>query len=224
MRIFIDSNFNIVKDDQIEDIIQNGLDVLKISCDGATPGTYAKYRVGGDFFRVMANVDRLIKKKAELNSGKPRVIWKYLVFRHNQSEVEQARKMAAERSMEFEVSGMRVDCGKEILEKVESSVKRDKEWIPDIPEYNNYKDLGLGKDFCEKPWKTMTINWNGDVVPCGAIYDCAKFSFGNLLTQGFKEVWNGRKFVEARRVISGKHPGSGAMICSICKKNGFQFF
>ena len=82
-----------------------------------------------------------------------------------------------------------VDCGKEIFEKVEDSLERDKEWIPDKPEYNNYTDLDSGKDLCEKPWRTMTVNWNGDVVPCGAIYDCSRYRFGNLLGQPLQESW-----------------------------------
>ncbi len=224
LRVFIDSNLNIITEEQTDEIVRYGLDVLKVSCDGATQGVYEQYRVGGDLKRVMENMDRVLRKKKELNSDKPKIIWKYLVFKHNQSEVGKAREMALERGIEFEASGMRVDCGKEIFEKVEDSVKRDREWIPDRPEYDNYKDLGSGKDFCEKPWRTMTINWNGDVVPCGAIYDCERYSFGNLLKQDFARVWNSEKFVLARKIISGKFGENPDIICSVCKKNGYQFF
>jgi len=137
--------------------------------------------------------------------------------------VEKARQKAAEMGIEFEASGMRVDCGKEIFEPVQASVERDKEWIPEDKEYNMYTDLASGKKICEKPWKTTTINWNGDVVACGAIYDCEGHKFGNLLKQSFEEVWNGEKYVKARKIIAGMESDSN-IICHTCKENGYQFF
>ncbi len=224
IRIFIDSNLNVISEEQVEAVVRYGLDVLKVSCDGATQGVYEQYRVGGDLDAVLGNVRRILSRKAELNSLKPRIIWKYLVFRHNRAEVDEARDMAGMLGVDFEASGMRVDCGKEIFENVEESVERDRVWIPEDTEYDNYRDLTAGKTFCEKPWRTLTVNWDGEVVPCGAIYDCARYSFGNLLRQGFDEVWNGEKFVLARGVISGKSEGKKDHICSICKENGYQFF
>ena len=224
IRIFIDSNLNILTECQIDEVVRYGLDVLKVSCDGATQEIYQKYRVGGDMGEVLENMRKLIEKKRELSIGTPKIIWKYLVFKHNEFEVEKARSMADEMGVEFEASGMRIDCGKELFEKVEDSVSRDKEWIPEGTSYDNYTNLGAGKDFCEKPWKTMTINWNGDVVPCGAIYDCEKYSFGNLMEESFSQVWNGKKFVEARKIISNKIKENPDIICSVCKNNGYQFF
>ena len=224
LRIFIDSNFNRVTDDQIDAVARYGLNVLKVSCDGATQEVYEKYRKGGKLEDVLGNIKKLVEKKKELASDKPRIIWKYLVFKHNQHEVDKAREMARELGVEFEASGMRADCGKEIFEKISDSVERDKEWIPDDPKYNNYSEKKAGKDICEKPWRTLTVNWNGDVVPCGAIYDCSKYNYGNLVKQSFKEVWNSPKFVRAREIISEKRDEDTDLICATCKKNGYQFF
>ncbi len=224
LRIFIDSNLNVITDEQVETIVGNCLDVLKVSCDGVSQEVYHKYRKGGKVEAVMCNLNKILAAKKRLNSEKPHLIWKYLVFKHNQSEVEAARQKARELGIAFEANGMRVDCGKEIFEKVEDSVARDSEWIPDGEEYNNYTDLDIGKKTCGKPWKTLTVNWNGDVVPCGAIYDCGKYSFGNLLKQSFREVWNGEKFIAARRVIRGADAAKSNVICGTCKENGYQFF
>jgi len=224
VRIFVDSNLNVLSEEHVDSVVRNGLDVLKVSCDGVTQRVYEKYRAGGDLKRVMENISRLMSKKKELGSERPRIIWKYLVFKHNQSEVEKAREKALGMGLEFEDSGMRVDCGKEIFESVEKSVERDRQWIPDDERYNNYRDLSGGKTSCEKPWKTLTVNWNGEVLPCGAVYDCGSYSFGNLLKQSFSEVWNGEKFVRARKIISGKEGSDPGIICSICKDNGYQFF
>ncbi|MFH1837590.1 MAG: radical SAM protein [Candidatus Omnitrophota bacterium] len=223
VRIFIDSNFNLATDDQIDALVRYGADCLKISCDGVTQDTYQKYRIGGNLEAVMGNIEKVLKKKYELDKKTPKIVWKYLVFKHNEDEVEHARRKAREIGIEFEPSGMRVDCGREIFEKVEDSVNRDREWIPESDEYNQYKDLDSGKKTCEKPWKTATINWNGDVVACGAIYDCERYSFGNLLKQSFKEIWNGEKYVAARKIIAGGKSDK-TIICHTCKENGYQHF
>jgi len=223
IRLFIDSNLNVIDDGMVTDIVEGKLDVLKVSCDGVSQEVYEKYRKEGKIGSVLENIDRINAEKKKRKSSHPELIWKYLVFKHNVHEVEEAKKLAKTKNMGFEVSGMRIDCGKEIFEKVEDSVDRDRSWIPDEAEYNNYEDISGGKDFCGKPWRTMTVNWNGDVVPCGAIYNCSKYSFGNLLEQGFKEVWNSEKFIAARKVIFGEGEVPG-LICSICKSNGYQYF
>ena len=223
VRIFIDSNLNVLSDDQVDSFVRYGLDVLKVSCDGATQEIYEKYRVGGDLDTVISNIKRIQKKKDELGFEKPRIIWKYLVFNHNQHEVSEAGRKAAELDISFEASGMRVNCGKEIFENVEASVDRDREWIPDSSEYNNYQDLNAGKKTCVKPWRTLTVNWNGDVVPCGAVYDCKNNSFGNLEKESFMKVWNSPSFIASRKCILGK-VDEAEVICSVCKKNGYQFF
>ncbi|HNX90333.1 MAG TPA: radical SAM protein [Candidatus Omnitrophota bacterium] len=223
IRVFIDSNLNIINDGQIDAIVRYGLDVLKVSCDGVSQAVYEKYRRGGNVNDVLENIKRIIRKKEELKIDKPRIIWKYLVFKHNIHEVNEARRMAGELGIDLEASGMRINCGKEIFETVEESVSRDAEWIPSGTEYDNYKDLGKKKDTCEKPWKTMTINWDGSVTPCGAIYDCEKYNFGNLIKESFDAVWNGKMSRTARGVIADKCDAPGT-ICSICKKNGYQFF
>jgi len=223
VRIFIDSNLNVMSDEQIDLIVRNGVDVIKVSCDGATQDIYSKYRIGGDLSTVMGNVGKLIGKKRSLGKNEPRIIWKYLVFKHNESEVEKARQKASEMGIDFEASGMRVDCGKEIFEKVEDSVDRDREWIPESNEYNMYIDLSAGKRTCEKPWRTVTINWNGDVVTCGSVYDCERYKMGNILEQSFEEIWNGPAYIKARKIIVGSG-SDGNIICHTCKENGYQFF
>ncbi|MFC1644136.1 radical SAM protein, partial [Candidatus Omnitrophota bacterium] len=59
LRIFVDSNLNVLTDDQADAVVRYGLDVLKVSCDGVTQEVYQKYRIGGDINKVMANIDRL---------------------------------------------------------------------------------------------------------------------------------------------------------------------
>lgn len=68
------------------------------------------------------------------------------------------------------------------------------------------------------PGKSV-VNWDGSVFPCCAVYG-DRYSFGNALSEGFASVWNGKKYVAARREILGKIKESNT-ICHICKQNDF---
>lgn len=90
-------NFNNVTEHTIEQLVRSGLDILSISIDGLTQETYEAYRVGGNLQRVLGNFDALVRKRAELGSATPRIVWQYLVFRHNEHEVDRVEAFARAR-------------------------------------------------------------------------------------------------------------------------------
>jgi len=81
--------------DRIDDILTSGLGLIVASIDGATPETYSQYRRGGDFNLVLENVAALVARKRELGIQYPLIEWRFLVFRHNQHEIDEARAMAS---------------------------------------------------------------------------------------------------------------------------------
>lgn len=83
-----------LKDAYIDRLLDSGLTMLSIACDGASRETYEKYRVGGHFDLVMSNMQRFIARKRERGLTYPLIEWRFLVFSHNEHEVEQARQMA----------------------------------------------------------------------------------------------------------------------------------
>ena len=63
--VAITSNFNCVSQDKISKILDSGLEHLVISIDGVDQKSYEKYQVGGNFEKVISNIQMLIKKKKE---------------------------------------------------------------------------------------------------------------------------------------------------------------
>ncbi|MEM1511965.1 MAG: radical SAM protein [Candidatus Jordarchaeales archaeon] len=57
---------------------------------------------------------------------------------------------------------------------------------------------------CYRPWLSADINHNGDVVPC-----CySEEVMGNVKARSFREVWNGERYNQLRRIFrEGKLPG-----------------
>lgn len=54
----------------------------------------------------------------------------------------------------------------------------------------------LVKSWCDVPWTSMFIAWDGTVYPC-----CMhlKRPLGNVFEHSLREIWNGRKYMEFRR-------------------------
>jgi len=72
-------------------LVSSGCDEVIFSVDGASQETYAQYRVGGDFDRVMANMRALVDERNATGASTPRVVWRYILFEWNDSDEEMAR-------------------------------------------------------------------------------------------------------------------------------------
>lgn len=51
---------------------------------------------------------------------------------------------------------------------------------------------------CRFPWESVTVTWDGDVVPCCYDYD-KRLVLGNLGRQSLAEIWNGEPLRRLRR-------------------------
>lgn len=217
----VDTNLAFLTEDEAEKLILSGLDKIIVSIDGITPETYSRYRVGGDFNKVMQNLKILLKKKRELKRPNPYITWQFLVFRHNEHEIEEAKKIGRDLGVDH-VGITRAFIG-------------DKEWMPLNGEYSNYNCSGeeingrLTSGYfkspehklCNWPWEAIVINPNGSVSPCCSIED-EKDDFGNIFAQPFKEVWNNQSYRIARRYIKDKKlsPASERNVCIGCSHLG----
>ena len=220
----IDSNFNLLSEKDAKEIVLSGLDKIIVSIDGATPEIYSKYRVGGDFNRVICNLELLLKAKKELKRSNPYIVWQFLVFRHNEHEIEKVKRMG--------------ECLGVDAVGITKAFIGDKNWIPQNREYSNYDIEKIKRhehqidkismyfkssqgDMCNWPWEAIVINPNGSVSPCCSVED-EKDDFGNIFDQPFKEFWNSEKYRVARNYIRDKkQPSAGnSNICVGCRHLG----
>ncbi len=208
-----------MEDDQLRELLKSGLEKIYISCNGASPLTYIKYHVGGDFELVMDNMKRLVQKKKELPHCHTKLVWLFHVFKHNEHEIIEARKLAEKIGIKIKISRMRPDMGTEIFETTQKALERDKAWIPDNPAYTVTSTKQQKRIGCMLPWTETMINWDGSVLPCCAVYS-ERHSFGNILENSFAEIWNNEMYVAARKEILGMK-NEKKTICHTCKNSGF---
>lgn len=223
IRIITSTNLNIRNNNLLEDLLGSGIDEIIVSCDGVSSGTYNKYRVGGDFDLVMKNLHFLSKVNKE-KGGKTLINWNFIVFKHNEHEIETARNMAKGIGVSFSTGLMRTSLKDEILKPHKEGISKDKDWIPDNPIYSAYdkSNFSVKKVLktCRKPWQSIAINSNGLVLPCCAVYE-EKYSFGDVKNDSIKNIWNNYKFILARKeILDKKH--QACTICGICRDNGFM--
>ena len=222
-----------LSDDKIDALLICGLKQISVSLDGASPETYATYRVGGRFDLVLTNMVRLVKRKAELGLAFPLIEWRFLLFEHNGHEIEAATQMARE-------------IGVDLLEFFPGYAPLDGPVLPFRGTYSQNPVVGpafdLGRTRCEtplqkhladrSPWPAASpdpstlprkCDWHylGSMIyPDGAVGPCCvsvdeKDDFGRIDEQvPFQSTFNNDQYLAARRsFVTGKASNS---ICDVC--------
>jgi radical SAM protein with 4Fe4S-binding SPASM domain len=207
----LSSNLNIDFTKQTAyNFITSGLDYLICSIDGTSQETYEKYRKKGNFQKAFNNMELLIKTKKELNLKKPIIEWQYLVFRHNENEIEQAQKMAKEIGVD-KINFAKPWC--------------PKDWVSTIDKYSNYnikndtKEYKQYNNYCNWLWNGIVINANGSVSPCCSVENESE-DFGNIFTTPFYKLWNNKNYREARKYNITRKKTNFINRCITCEHIG----
>jgi len=191
----ISTNLNIFNEKLAEKLIKVRLESLIIALDGTNKSSYSKYRRRGNFNKVMENLKLILKKKKDLKSDLY-VIWQFLVFRHNEKEIEKAKKIA-ERLGVDEIDFCIPIC-------------YDKSWQSSVKKFQRQKEN------CNFLWRNLIIHCDGGIAPC-----CYEFykknDFGNIFNEKFKDIWNNEKFKDARNFVVKKE-NKLDIICNNCDK------
>ncbi len=184
-------------------LLKSGLNFLSISLDGASQDTYVKYRIKGDFQKVVENIDYLIKKRGQLKS--PLFIdIGFLVTKFNEKEIEKAKDLAVKLGVDnFSLVKLAFPEYREV------SKETFMDFVPENPFHSRYKIVNGELELKEKPkkktpciwaWDRAVVNWDGSLCPCCVDYDC-KYYLGNYFDQGLKKIWNSKKYRELRKKI-----------------------
>ncbi len=221
----VNTNLNVkLSEKDAENLVKTGLDILYVSMDGITQEIYEKYRKKGNLATVMNNIKLVVRKKNELKSKSPEIVWQFLVGKHNEKQLPVLERTKEELGVNRLVIGMmRSDMGKELFTPDKEKVESMQKWLPENEKLSRYdykkKQRKLKKKYCHFLWFTSVVNWNGSVSPCCSCYQ-EKFDFGNAFEQGFKSVWNNEKYIAARDAVAKGKP-NGKTVCDNCIRTGF---
>ncbi|MDD5020522.1 MAG: radical SAM protein [Endomicrobiaceae bacterium] len=209
--LVISSNMNVrLSYEDACKIVDSGLDKFIASIDGVTQKSYEIYRKKGSISLALDNLKILTKAKRDKKSKTPEIVWQYLVFKHNEHEIEDAKKLADE-------------IGVDRLEFSKPWCPTD--WASTIEQYSNYtanksdKEYKQKEDYCNWLWNSIVINSNGSVSPCCSVED-EKEDFGNIFGQVFLKLYNNKEFRTARLYNKNRKDGGHMNRCTVCEHIG----
>lgn len=181
-----------------EDIVGSGLDEIIISLDGANAETYAKYRVGGSFDRVLEGIRHLTAAKRRLKADHPVVHLQFIIMKHNESEVEDIRRLAA-----------KLDVDRLTLKTAQVYTQQEaRDYLPSDESQSRYRydtealtTKAKVVNTCRHLWYSTVVNWDGSVSPCCFDKDL-RYGLGNALNgRPFDDIWTGESYTSFRNAI-----------------------
>jgi hypothetical protein len=94
--LYTSTNGLLLDEKKISRLAESGIDEVTFSVDGANQRTYARYRRGGDFARLLKNMAALVREKKRLGREVPFINWRYILFKWNDSawQLAKARRLA----------------------------------------------------------------------------------------------------------------------------------
>jgi radical SAM protein with 4Fe4S-binding SPASM domain len=185
-------------DDSADLLVDSGLDSLVFGIDGATDETYRQYRRGGSLPLVLENIRTVVRAKKKRASATPFLTLRFVVMHQNEKEWPSALRLAEELGVDYfalKTVDMPPALGKNL----------DSYFAPDHRQYQRYEyetgsfDRKKKPFVCMRPWKRITLDALGEVIPCE--YDYRDLhSFGAL--DGGKSalsIWKGSKSQDFRK-------------------------
>ena len=180
------SNGSLITEKVARGMVEARLDAINISIDAGGKDVFEATRIGLNYDKVIANVERLLRVRAELGRRRPKLILSFV--RQDNSADEHAF----------------IEHWRKIADKIHITELHN--WAGTL---NRESDVNFP---CYRPWLTFTVLWDGRVSLCCADFD-GKTILGDLNTQTIEQVWNGDAYRTARRqhLESG-----GPDVCRAC--------
>jgi radical SAM protein with 4Fe4S-binding SPASM domain len=207
------SNAHYFDAEKAKSVVESGLDKLIISIDGTSQTTYEKYRIGGDLQKVLQGTQNIVGWKKKLQSKTPHLVFQFLVFNHNEHEIQNIYNLAND----YEVNEVTLKTAQ--VYNYESG----NNLIPANEEYTRYVKNREGEftlknkllNHCWRMWHSCVITWDGKVVPCCFDKD-ATHQMGSLLSQSLNEIWQNEAYLTFRSTLLRSR--SGIDICKNCSE------
>lgn len=187
-------------------LLDEDLDLLKVHVSGFTNDVHNIEHLFGDVEAIKANLVHLAGRIRERRAN-ILVLVDYILYRHNAHQVEACRAFADRLGFLF------------------STRPGNPKGLPDgesiVPEVK-----GRNRDVaCDWLWKVLTINWDGDILPCCEYVVWAGAKGHEVFVENQTDilgVWNGAAARRMRRIhaTEGRAP---LPVCAECDRLGVEF-
>lgn len=166
-----------------EKLVAANMTRLIFSVDGLTQDSYQKYRVGGDLSKVLGGIKNIVDAKKRNKSRFPIVVMQFLVFEHNEHELEGIRQLAKNLGvdkLELKSAQFNSFTDGDVKPPKKNKLNRYLAGQPNVVK-------GRMRNHCWRQWHSAVITWNGELSPCCYDKD-AKYAFGNVFKHDFQSL------------------------------------
>jgi MoaA/NifB/PqqE/SkfB family radical SAM enzyme len=227
-----------------EQLIDTGLDELRVSLDAAAPATFALVRGRDMFARIVRNVRAFTTLQRELNCSTPRVSLWLTGLRETIAELPAFVRLAREIGV-LEVYLQRLVYFPEGqgLARAESALfeqanASEEAHIREAEELA--KSLGIAFNasgatepgtslrqqrdeqpwsLCRRPWTLMYFTAHGKALPCCiapfSMHGYGSFTLGDATQESLRQIWNGPRYQEFRRALLSEQPPAACARCGL---------
>lgn len=204
----ITSNGTLINEEISKKIIDSGLDFLGISIDAIDKEFYEELRPGYPFKSLLNNLETLMSVKSKTKADLLVAMY-VVVTEHNKNDLDRFLTFAHQFGFDGFVY-QPLSCKPIFTESYDKDFYNNNVdilthrlgEIIDIKKIQSHAEslgiYGIPAEKCVMRWKDLYITFDGYVTPCCFI---PATPMGNIFTQDFDEVWNGRKFKEFKQKI-----------------------
>lgn len=205
-------NLNHASDAALEALVVHRVRAITVSIDGASRESYAQFRRHGDFDRVLHHIERINHFKRLHGSALPVLTWQFIVFAHNEHELDAARALAAAHDMRFDaIRNLAVDFSplpdpRGTGRRAGIDLDADTDVVLDV--------LGDTLGFCQQVWDAPQVNWNGELLGC--CFNNGR-GFGNAFDVPLPQLLQGDDYRYLQQMLTGRKPLREDMPCARCR-------
>lgn len=226
------TNGTLLTADSIGKILDAQITSLAFSIDGGTKAVYEDIRTGARFETVLRNLDLFREMREARGVAHPRLRINHVLMDRNLDHFDEfLGLLAAVHPEEVDVRIIQptsFTIGAECMDpQFFAKVRRIRPRFTAFCAAHGIDDCGFIRDqadriepldlagvpmTCRRPWDTLAIHANGDVLPCTT---WTRPPLGNFATQTFEEIWYGDVAESLRDEFDRAKPGVDCQHCTI---------
>jgi MoaA/NifB/PqqE/SkfB family radical SAM enzyme len=225
------------------ELIDSGLDELRVSLDAAEAKTFLQVRGKNYFDRIVRNVGEFTAFQREIGATTPRVSLWLTGLKETIDQLPEFVRLAARLGVrDVHLQRLVYDDAGRGLARADSSLfeaTRDAEEALIHQARNLAESLGVTLDAsgatepgislkrqddqpwatCRRPWSLMYFTANGRALPCCIAPFSARgyenYTLGDATQQTLREIWNGPAYQDFRAALVGETPPKPCQNCGL---------
>jgi MoaA/NifB/PqqE/SkfB family radical SAM enzyme len=242
--VLFNTNGTLLAPKKRRELIETGLDELRVSLDAAEAQSFFKVRGKNFFDRIVRNVGEFTALQTEIGAASPRVsLWLTglketvdqlpdfvrLAARIGVREVylqrlvfdDLGRGLARQRSSLFETTQQQEEAAIAAAQALGSALGVTID-ASGATEPGTSLKRGEGEapwSACRRPWSLMYFTAHGRALPCCIAPFSARgyetYTLGDATQQSLREIWNGAAYQDFREALVGEVPPKPCQNCGL---------